>query len=123
VAICTIELTDILFAVDSVPTVIAVVRDPFVALTSNIAAILGLRALYFVFENLKNSFWLLNKGLALILGAVGLLLLFEPKKIFGFDWFGYELPTVFLLIYISIVLVFSVIGSIVFKDPGLKNSN
>lgn len=116
-AICTIELTDILFAVDSVPTVIAVVRDPYIALSSNIAAILGLRALYFVFDSLKQSFWLLNKGLAIILGVVGILLLLEPKRIFGLDWIGLEPPVYAMLIFITVVLVASVLGSIYIKEP------
>jgi tellurite resistance protein TerC len=116
-SICIIELTDILFAVDSVPTVLAVVRDPYVALTSNIAAIFGLRALYFVFENLKNSFWLLNKGLAIILGAIGVSLLLEPTSIFGYDWIAFEPPIVATLLFIFTVLFASIIGSIFLKNP------
>ncbi len=110
-AIVTIEITDVLFAVDSVPTVLAVVRDPYLALTSNIAAILGLRALYFVFDGLKNSFWLLSKGLGIILGAIGVLLLVEPRSIFGIKWFGFELSTVWILMFIFTVLTLSILGS------------
>ncbi len=54
--IVVIEIIDILFAMDSVPAVIAIVRDPYIVLASNISAILGLRSLYFIFEALKNKF-------------------------------------------------------------------
>ncbi len=116
-AICTIELTDILFAIDSVPTVIAVVRDPYVALTSNIAAILGLRALYFVFDNLKESFWLLNKGLSIVLAVVGVSLILEPRTLFGHDWFSFEPPIYASLLFIAAILSLSIIGSVLIKPP------
>lgn len=54
--ICVIEMTDIFFAIDSVPAVISVVQDPYLVLASNISAILGLRSLYFIFEAIKNKF-------------------------------------------------------------------
>lgn len=54
--ICVIEVTDIFFAIDSVPAVISVVQDPYLVLASNISAILGLRSLYFIFEAIKNKF-------------------------------------------------------------------
>lgn len=115
-AICVVELTDILFAIDSVPTVLAVVREPYIAITSNVAAILGLRALYFVFDNLKESFWLLNKGLGVVLAGVGLTLLFEPETIFGIEWFGLELPVWVTLSFILFVLGVSIAGSLLIKQ-------
>lgn len=121
-AIATIEVTDILFAVDSVPTVLAVVRDPYIALTSNIAAILGLRALYFVFDGLKNSFWLLNKGLGIILGVIGISLLLEPKTVFGIDWVGFVPETKWVLMFIFIILSASIIGSVKIKQMPASNS-
>jgi tellurite resistance protein TerC len=66
-----IEVTDVLFAVDSVPAVLAVSRDVFVVYTSNIMAILGLRALYFVLAGMMNRFHHLGTGLALILIFIG----------------------------------------------------
>jgi len=66
-----IEVTDLLFAVDSVPAVLAVSRDVFVVYTSNIMAILGLRALYFVLAGMMNRFHYLGTGLALILIFIG----------------------------------------------------
>jgi tellurite resistance protein TerC len=114
-AIFVIELTDILFAIDSVPAVLAVIRDPYIAIASNIAAILGLRALYFVFENIKDSFWLLNYGLAVILGVLGVSLLFEPTSIFGFHWFGIVISSTLSLIFVLSVLTISITASLVVK--------
>lgn len=110
--ICVIELTDIAFAIDSVPSVIAIVRDPYLVLASNISAILGLRSLYFIFESLKNKFWLLNKGLAIILLGIGLKLILEPKAILGFPWSGVEISTVSTLIFIVSVITISILGSL-----------
>jgi tellurite resistance protein TerC len=70
-----IELTDLLFAVDSIPAVFAITRDPFIAYTSNICAILGLRSLYFMLARLMDRFVYLRTGLALVLGFVGMKML------------------------------------------------
>lgn len=69
--ICLVALTDVIFAVDSIPAIFAVTRDPFVVLTSNVFAILGLRAMYFLLAAVANKFHLLNYGLALILVFIG----------------------------------------------------
>ena len=75
VVLIVIETTDIIFAVDSVPAVIAISRDPFIVYTSNAFAILGLRALYFTLAGLMKLFHLLHYGLAGILVFVGLKML------------------------------------------------
>jgi tellurite resistance protein TerC len=116
-AICIIELTDIMFAIDSVPTVLAVVRDPYIAITSNIAALLGLRALYFVFDGLKNSFWLLNKGLGLILGIIGVTLLLEPESVLGIHWFGLKMQVYIILPIVFTIIALSILGSYAIKNP------
>ncbi|HEY4273436.1 MAG TPA: TerC family protein [Candidatus Udaeobacter sp.] len=67
-----IEITDLAFAVDSIPAVLAITQDKFVAYTSNICAILGLRSLYFLLAGLMNRFIYLRTGLALVLGFVGI---------------------------------------------------
>ena len=67
-----IEVTDLAFAVDSIPAIFAITRDPFIVYTSNICAILGLRSLYFLLAGLMNRFVYLRTGLALVLGFVGL---------------------------------------------------
>ena len=67
-----IEITDLAFAVDSIPAIFAITQDPFIVYTSNICAILGLRSLYFLLAGLMNRFIYLRTGLALVLGFVGL---------------------------------------------------
>ena len=67
-----IELTDLLFAVDSIPAVFAITRDPFIAYASNICAVLGLRSLYFLVARLMDRFIYLRTGLALVLAFVGI---------------------------------------------------
>jgi tellurite resistance protein TerC len=67
-----IEVTDLIFAADSIPAIFAITRDPFIVYTSNICAILGLRSLYFLLAGLMNRFIYLRTGLALVLGFVGL---------------------------------------------------
>jgi tellurite resistance protein TerC len=67
-----IEVTDLIFAVDSIPAIFAITTDPFIVYTSNICAILGLRSLYFLLAGLMERFIYLRTGLALVLGFVGI---------------------------------------------------
>jgi tellurite resistance protein TerC len=69
--ICLVALTDVIFAVDSIPAIFAVTTDPFIVLTSNVFAILGLRAMYFLLAAVAGRFHLLNYGLAVILVFIG----------------------------------------------------
>ena len=69
--ICLIALTDVIFAVDSIPAIFAITTDPFIVLTSNVFAILGLRAMYFLLAAVANKFHLLNYGLSVILVFIG----------------------------------------------------
>ncbi len=69
--ICLIAVTDVIFAVDSIPAIFAITSDPFIVLTSNVFAILGLRALYFLLAAVASKFHLLNYGLAVILVFIG----------------------------------------------------
>lgn len=69
--ICLIALTDVIFAVDSIPAIFAITQDPFIVLTSNVFAILGLRAMYFLLAAVAHKFHLLNYGLAVILVFIG----------------------------------------------------
>jgi tellurite resistance protein TerC len=73
----SIEFTDILFAVDSIPAILAITRDQFIVFSSNAFAILGLRALYFLFAGIQGKFVYLNRGLGVILGFVGLKFIVE----------------------------------------------
>lgn len=69
--ICLVGLTDVIFAVDSIPAIFAITNDPFIVLTSNVFAILGLRAMYFLLAAVANKFHLLNYGLAVVLVFIG----------------------------------------------------
>ncbi len=75
VVLLMIETTDIVFAVDSIPAIFAITRDPFIVLTSNVFAVLGLRALYFLLAGVMDRLRLLKYGLAVILGFVGVKML------------------------------------------------
>jgi TerC family integral membrane protein len=76
-----VEITDILFAVDSIPAIFGVTKDPFIVLTSNVFAILGLRALYFLLAGGMKKLHLLNYGLAVILAFVGAKMLLEAADV------------------------------------------
>ena len=75
VVLILVELTDVIFAVDSIPAVFAVTRDPFIVFTSNVFAILGLRSLYFVLADFVQRFHYLKPALAIVLGFVGVKML------------------------------------------------
>ena len=93
-----VEATDVVFAVDSIPAIFAVTRDPFLVFTSNIFAILGLRALYFVLADLMDRFVYLGVGLGLVLSFVGVKMLIS-------HWI--EIPVEWSLAVVLTVLVAS----------------
>jgi tellurite resistance protein TerC len=106
-----VEFTDILFAVDSIPAVLAITRDLFVVFTSNIFAILGLRSLYFILANMINRFHYLKAGLAIILTFVGLkmCLAHQIKVRFRVNENTFIIAS---LIFISVVLLVSIVFSL-----------
>ena len=95
-----VESTDLLFAVDSIPAIFAVTTDPFIVYTSNVCAILGLRALYFLLANVVEKFHYLSTGLSIILIFVGVKMLVE--KIYEIP-IGVSLGVVFSVLIISII--------------------
>ncbi len=96
-----VEITDLIFAVDSIPAVFAITTDPFIVLTSNIFAILGLRAMYFLLADVADRFSLLKYGLALVLIFIGVkMLLIDIYKI----PVGFALAVVATIIGLSVVL-------------------
>src|ERR1700739_2754507 len=95
-----IEATDILFALDSVPAVFAITREPLVVYTSNVFAILGLRAMYFLLAGALVSFHLVRYGLALILVFVGLKMAWLNAA-----WQGHFPTTISLLVIVGILAV------------------
>jgi tellurite resistance protein TerC len=104
----TIEATDIIFAVDSIPAVFAITRDPFIVYTSNIFAILGLRALYFALAGLMEKFHYLRIGLALVLAFVGAKMMLANL---------YEVPIISSLVVIAVVLTGTVVASLIRPAP------
>lgn len=101
-----IEATDVLFAVDSVPAVLAVSNELFIVFASNAFAILGLRALYFLVGGMQGKFRYLNLGLGLILGFVGI------KMLIVGDPLNYHVPTPISLGFIALVLTVSIVASL-----------
>lgn len=101
-ALVMIELTDVIFAVDSIPAVFAVTQDAFVAFASNILAILGLRALYFVLADWVGKLRYLKPGLAAVLGFIGV-------KMLIIDWF--KIPSWISLLVIFAILVTAALSS------------
>lgn len=98
-----VEISDLIFAVDSIPAVFAVTNDPFIIFTSNIFAILGLRALYFLLAHLHNRFHLLKYGLACILVFVGIKMLMA-------HWI--HIPALMGLAVVVMILIISIICSL-----------
>jgi len=106
VVVAVIEFTDVLFAVDSIPAIFAIAPDdPLILYTSNIFAILGLRALYFLLANFIHMFSLLKYGLAVILSFIGIKMVIAPI---------YHISSPLSLSIVGGVLVLSVIASLIF---------
>lgn len=103
-----IEVTDIAFAVDSIPAIFAITRDPFIVYTSNIFAILGLRALYFVLAGIMARFYYLNAGLALVLAFVGMKMMLTDL---------YKVPIGVSLGVVAAVLLGAVAASLMRREP------
>ncbi len=99
-----VESTDLLFAVDSIPAVFAITRDPFIVYTSNVFAILGLRSLYFLFAGVIDKFHYLKLALAVILCYVGVKMVLTDL---------YHIPTVLSLAIIAFVLGIAVVASVI----------
>jgi len=95
-----IEFTDLVFALDSIPAIFAITNDPFIIFTSNIFAILGLRALYFLLSHMADKFHLLKYGVALVLTFVGAKMLLAPWVYFPM---GVALGVIVFILGVSIV--------------------
>jgi tellurite resistance protein TerC len=120
VVLLVVETTDVIFAVDSIPAILAITRDPFIVYSSNVFAILGLRALYFAIAGLMQIFHHLNYGLCVILVFVGIKMLVSSFI---------EIPSLVALGFITLVLILSIIASLIWPkmevptlaipDPGM----
>ena len=113
IALLFLEATDIIFAVDSVPAIFAVTKEPLIVFTSNIFAILGLRSMYFMLAGVINKFYLLQYGLAVVLVFVGL------KMVWLNPLYDGHFPMVWSLGIILGTILISVFASLIFppKEP------
>jgi tellurite resistance protein TerC len=108
VVLAVVETTDLLFAVDSIPAVLAITLNAFIVYSANVFAILGLRSLFFAISGLMKVFRFLHKGLALILILTG-------AKMIAADY--YKVPTLAMLAVVALILAVSIVFSIVLPKP------
>lgn len=113
VVLLVVETTDILFATDSIPAILAITRDPFIVYTSNVFAILGLRSLYFALAGMMKLFHYLNYGLSVVLMFIGAKMLLPEK---------YHVPTWAALAVVAGVLGLSVLASVLFPKKDEPSS-
>lgn len=104
IVLVVIETTDLVFALDSIPAILAITRDEFIIYSSNAFAILGLRALYFAVSGIMRLFHYLHYGLSLILVFVGIKMLLSEF---------YHIPTPYALAFIALTLTVSVVASVI----------
>jgi tellurite resistance protein TerC len=107
IVLLLVEFTDLIFAVDSIPAILAITTDPFIVYTSNVFAILGLRSLYFALAGLMHKFKYLHYGLAAILIFVGIKMLLVDI---------YKIPIIVSLLCIALILTISIVTSLVRKQ-------
>jgi tellurite resistance protein TerC len=111
IALITVEVTDVVFAVDSIPAIFAVTSDPFIVFTSNIFAILGMRSLYFLLAGAVTKFQYLTVGLSLVLVFVGAKMVLADV---------YEVPVAASLAVIAAILAGAVIASLLRSRAALN---
>jgi len=109
IVLVIVDTTDIIFATDSIPAIFAVTRDPFIVYTSNICAVLGLRALYFLLANVVDKFVYLKLGLSVVLVFIGAKMLLEAFI---------HIPIVAALGVVGVVLGTSIVASMKWPRPG-----
>jgi len=109
IVLLIVDTTDIIFATDSIPAIFAVTRDPFIVYTSNICAVLGLRALYFLLANVVDKFVYLKLGLSVVLIFIGAKMLLEPFI---------HLPIVAALGVVGVLLGTSIVASVKWPRTG-----
>jgi len=114
IVLLIIESSDLIFAVDSIPAILAISQDRLIVYTSNIFAILGLRSLYFAISGVMGLFRYLKTGLAFVLTFVGVKMLLE--------YFHFEIPILLSLLVIISILVFSILASVFIKAKTSENS-
>lgn len=110
VVLLVVETTDVVFALDSIPAIFAVTRDPFIVYTSNVFAILGLRALYFLLQGVMGMFRFLKYGLSVVLAFIGFKMVIADL---------YHVPITISLSVVAAILTVSIVLSLLFPErPG-----
>ncbi len=115
--VAVIEVTDVIFAVDSIPAILAVTRDPIIVFSSNMLAILGLRSLYFLLLRAHDAFRFVKQGVGVILWFIGIKMIlpaFVP---------GFEISNTVALGVVLIILTVSVVLSVVIRKPNDGNDH
>jgi tellurite resistance protein TerC len=112
IVLVTVEFSDVLFAVDSIPAIFGITQDPFIIMTSNIFAILGLRALYFLLAGVMDRFHYLQKGLSAVLTFIGVKMLIV--------YFDVHVPTWLSMVVVFGILVGAIGASLLRKPPDGK---
>ena len=127
-----VETTDLVFAMDSIPAVLAVTTKPFIVFTSNVFAILGLRSLYFMLAGAIGYFRFLKLGLSIVLVFIGLKMLLDPHDKTP-KWFQFDIPIGVSLAVVAGIILASIVASLIAtwlegrkggkskKPPGTKN--
>ena len=111
-----LSVTDILFAFDSIPAVFAITRDPFIVYTSNVFAVLGLRALYFALSGMIDKFRYLKFGLSLVLIFIGI------KMIYNYlPW--PDIPTEWALAVTAVLIFGSIVASLIWGGNGIDGGS
>ena len=106
VSLLVLEFSDIIFAIDSVPAIFALTKEPLIVFTSNIFAILGLRSMFFMLSGVMDKFHYLKYGLGLVLVFVGLKMAWLNEVYHGHFPIGLSLGIIFGIIALSIILSF-----------------
>lgn len=108
VVLVLVEVSDLIFAIDSIPAIFAVTKDPFIVFTANTFAILGLRAMYFLLADISDRFHLLGYGLAVIVTLVGVKMLLMDV---------YKVPILWMLGTVAVILTVSIVASLLSPRP------
>lgn len=108
VVLVLVEVSDLIFAIDSIPAIFAVTKDPFIVFTANTFAILGLRAMYFLLADISDRFHLLGYGLAVIVTLVGVKMLLMDV---------YKVPILWMLGTVAVILAVSIVASLLSPRP------
>lgn len=109
-----IESTDVIFAIDSIPAILAITTDPFIVYSSNLFAIMGLRALFFALAGVIKKFHYIHYGLAAILAFVGVKMLISEV---------YKLPSAYALAAVAVILLLSVAASLIWPEKNGANGS